>query len=198
MDPSEYRKHIHMLGIGNLKTMKIRTKSDAETVLTRVREMHQGLQQIKKEVELDIRFQGEQDKPKKKSGRFSLFGKKDSPEEPSVSKSNQHVYEKLIQDIGTLMSQLDRLQEQLNTYIREASTSKEPVLSEQIPSKEKQELQEESSNDSLFDSYDFNGEDIGGISSEEDTEELKARFCPHCGNILEASDTFCSTCGKKV
>lgn len=198
MDPSEYRKHIHMLGIGNLKTMKIRTKSDAETVLTRVQEMHQGLQQIKKEAELDIRFQDEQDTPKKKSGRFSLFGKKDSPEEPSVSKSNQQGYEKLIQDIGTLMSQLDRLQGQLTTYIREASASSEPASAKQMPSKEEQEMQEESSNDSLFDSYDFSGEDIGGISSEEDTEELKARFCPHCGNILETSDTFCNTCGKKV
>ncbi|MBU7031088.1 MAG: hypothetical protein HXS53_01030, partial [Theionarchaea archaeon] len=98
MDPREYRRHIHMLGIGELKKMKIRTESDARDVLKRVLEMQQGLNEMKREVELDIRFIDEQkgSKKQKKSGRFSLFGKKeDSLEEPSGDMGNQAAFDRL-------------------------------------------------------------------------------------------------------
>lgn len=199
MDPREYRRHIHMLGIGELKKMKIRTESDARDVLKRVLEMQQGLKEMKREVELDIRFIDEQkgSKKQKKSGRFSLFGKKeDSLEEPSGDMGNQAAFDRLKNDIDTLVSQLDRLRTQLDTYITDAQSL--PQTQREQAERVQEPLQEPSPGDSLFDTYPFEKDEMGTFSLEEESEQVKEKFCPYCGNVLNISDKFCGKCGKAL
>jgi hypothetical protein len=211
MDPKEYRKHIHMLGIGDLKNMKISAQSDAEKVLSRVLEMQQGLVQITQEVDLDIKFNKEQKKSKKKSGGFSLFKKKkESPEEESGTIQDLDAYENLKKDIDTLESQLDRLQTQLESYIKERRSAPESEPA-QPPAESEEDSVELPPEDSLFETYlqrnkepeeekVQKNEELDEGKGEEPSEInlRKEKFCPYCGNILNASDVFCGKCGKKL
>jgi hypothetical protein len=209
MDPKEYRKHIHMLGIGDLKNMKISAQSDAEKVLSRVQEMQQGLQQITREVDLDIKFNEEQKKSKKKSSGFSFFKKKkELLEEESGTIQDLDAYEKLKKDIDTLESQLDRLQSQLESYIKERRSAPE---SEPVPQPVSEPEEELPTEDSLFETYLQRNEepDEEKVQRNEELDEEKGeeaseinlrkeKFCPYCGNILNVSDAFCGKCGKKL
>jgi ribosomal protein S27AE/Holliday junction resolvase RusA-like endonuclease len=201
MDPIEYRRHIRMLGIGELKKMKIRTDSDARDVLGRVLEMQQGLKEMKREVELDIRFINEQkeSKKQKKSRGFSLFGKKqESQEGASGNMQNPAAFDTLKKDIDTLVAQLNRLRTQLEAYITDAQSRPQAYPEQAEPVEEPQG--EPSAGDSLFDTYTFENDEIGTFSLQEESEieQVKEKFCPYCGNILNTSDKFCGKCGKTL
>ena len=135
MEPKDYIRKINALGIRELWTMKIRERRDAEMVLKKLRIMQKGVQQIKKEINLEIKnIRAVYRQKSSAAGEgsafvLSLVGKKGlarsarSDGKRIVARERDRViapYEKLKLDIDNMLLKMDRLKIQLEEYIQKA------------------------------------------------------------------------------
>ncbi|MBU7023450.1 MAG: zinc-ribbon domain-containing protein [Theionarchaea archaeon] len=177
MDPEAYMGKINSLGLGTLKEMKVHCKADAEKVLRQTRDFQKRLNQIKREINLEMKsIRAEYKERRMKAGEsfsgvLSLVGQRklagsaraDAKRQVTKERNQMLVqYDKIKLHIDSLLTQLNRLKMQLADYIQNAKT-------------EEKELKEDR-------------------RKEEDTKSV----CPHCGIPVHSSDNFCPSCGQSL
>jgi hypothetical protein len=177
MDPEAYTRKINDLELGTLREKKVQCKADAEKVLRQTKDFQRRLNQIKREINLEMKsIRSEYKERRTKAGEgFSgvltlvgqrkLAGSVRADAKRQMTKERDQVlvqYDKVKLHIDSLLTQLNRLKIQLDNYIQE----------EKIKEKELKENRKK----------------------EEDTKSV----CPCCGIPIHSSDNFCPSCGQSL